>query len=95
MATYYYGATINLHYLPSQDLAQLYPNPVTNHLQIETQANTPLHFQLTDLQGRVLLNQTWTGQQSQSIDLSHLAQGLYLYTILVDDKRQTGKLVKQ
>ena len=93
--TLYYQPTVNLHYLPSQDLAQLYPNPVTNHLQIETQANTPLHFQLTDLQGRVLLNQTWTGQQSQSIDLSHLAQGLYLYTILVDDKRQTGKLVKQ
>jgi hypothetical protein len=51
-------------------------------------------FTLNDLTGRQLLQQPLT-QQQQTIDISQLSQGFYVYSIKYGDGRQAiGKICK-
>jgi hypothetical protein len=91
---YYQQGTINIQYLPNNDLVKIFPNPTTNVIQLQPHTtNTPLHFQLVDMQGRVLMEQTI--YQQQVIDIHHLAAGVYGYTIHTNNQIQRGKIIKQ
>lgn len=75
----------------------LYPNPVKDHLNIDFQGESDdlCRIEITDLQGTVqaafLLNQA----QKNSIDLTHLSQGIYIVRFSVNDIFITsGKFIK-
>lgn len=90
----YYEGTINVQYLPNNDLVALFPNPSTDFIHIQPQTtNTPLYFQLVDMQGRVIIERTI--QQQQVIDIHYLAAGVYAYTIQSSNQIQNGKIIKQ
>ncbi len=73
----------------------LYPNPSSGHVSIET-ALRDYSIQFFDGGGRLV----WTSSKlsgNQEMDLSHLANGIYLYTVVDDDGRKLddGKLVME
>jgi hypothetical protein len=78
---------------------RVYPNPVSGLLNIAYYNTTAAGslFMLTDVTGKVLLTQTLAGSTgAESIDVSRLVSGIYLYRI-VEDKVTTaqGKVIKQ
>ncbi len=84
-------ATENPH-SPAQVL--VYPNPATQDLRI--QSESPFSkVTLQDLQGRVLMSQTFDAVQSQTLDMSAISSGVYLLTIEGEMGRVTSKVVKQ
>ncbi len=71
-----------------------YPNPATQDLRI--QSESPFSkVTLQDLQGRVLMSQTFDAVQSHMLDLSAISRGVYLLTIEGEIGRVTSKVVKQ
>ncbi len=61
----------------------IYPNPLSNILNIERNSAYTGDFkiQLTTVTGQVLINTTLGRGKKQSLDISHLAQGVYLLTM--------------
>ena len=67
----------------------IYPIPVTNNLAIEAQNNEFTYLNLVDVTGKVILKKEFT--QSTSLDVSHIAKGMYYLNLKTDE----GKLTKQ
>jgi len=73
----------------------VYPNPVTDVLQINNPLSNAMLLQLTDITGKLLLRQT-VAKGHAEISLQSFSPGMYLYRF-TDSKGyvQVGKLVKQ
>lgn len=71
----------------------IYPNPATDNLRLESQ--TPLvQVNLTDLAGRVALQQTFRQTQDYvSVDVSGLPSGIYLLEAETEDGRRSVQKV--
>ena len=67
----------------------IYPIPATNNLTIEAQNNDFTSLNLVDVTGKVILKKEFT--QSTSLDVSHIAKGMYYLNLKTDE----GKLSKQ
>ena len=66
---------------------RVYPNPTTQRLQIEREvASKPLFLQLTDINGKALEKQSISDLKS-TLDLSGLANGLYILRLSDGSKR--------
>jgi hypothetical protein len=81
------------------DEVSMFPNPAQNYLSIRyvLQKNSPVHFVITDLTGKVMLDETATshaGKQEQVFDISRWAKGIYFVGISTGDERRTLKLLK-
>ncbi len=90
------AATFNID---NSNEVQLYPNPSngTVNLMMDFDANE-VSLKLNDLSGKLVYTQT-IGQVSkkdvQSMNLSHLAKGVYFIQLLVDDHIYNGKIILQ
>lgn len=72
---------------------QLYPNPTTGLVYIQSENNEPFSYQITDIYGRILQHDLLT---NLPIDLSNYANGIYLIQILKQHQiLQTEKIIKQ
>jgi|GEM_PF-1050297 len=73
-----------------------YPNPVTSHvyIQLNTKISENAFFELKNIQGKTLIRQA-IKHPYFSIELTDLPSGLFLITILIDDKVYTGKILKE
>jgi len=85
---------------PSRAFAAVYPNPATDQVAIAYQLEAPAAVTTTlrDPSGRIVL-QTLTatqamGQHQQSLDVSSLPHGIYIYQIEAGDQIKTGRLAK-
>ncbi|PZF72817.1 T9SS type A sorting domain-containing protein [Taibaiella soli] len=73
----------------------LYPNPVNDILQINSPLTSTATIQLTDITGKILLQQTLPKGHSE-ISLQSFPPSIFLYRIIgIDGYLQQGKLVKQ
>ena len=73
---------------------QLYPNPITDKLAIQTNTTEPFEIILYDLSSRKLLQQSFT--TTTIINTESLAKGMYIYQ--VRNKKgisKTGKVIKE
>lgn len=82
-----------------QDL-RVYPNPVINqtHLDLPAMFEGEVALTLTDAQGKLILIRTETvkpGEGHLTLDLGHLAGGLYLLNVESGADQATLKIVKQ
>jgi hypothetical protein len=98
--SYSYSDIVSVRYGDVQPLAYLYPNPVSNELFIESRLLVRVEsLQITDLQGRLVLNESWTDatavpSKKQSINVRSWNEGIYLVTILNrDGSRKQERLV--
>ena len=79
--------------------AQLYPNPVTDKacLQYQLCEISPVDITITDLVGRIMLQQNLPAQDAgihlMDLDLSHLPSGVYLCRLRTDRGSETLKIV--
>ena len=72
------------------DDQKIFPNPVKSILKIEL--STDSHIQLTDLNGRILIE--GLSGSNISLDLSALKDGTYLLVIIQDKQKVIRKIVK-
>lgn len=72
--------------------AYIYPSIVTDNISINGSFSFA-NIELFNLQGQKVLNKNIEYQES--INISHLNRGLYLYTIYIDGSKHCGKLIKK
>ena len=88
---------VNLGIYEVTDVAwTIYPNPASDLLHIQLDSNLPVEsIQITDLSGRVILSEPWSGELLQTIPISELSAGYYTVKIR-SGSREWGKvLIKQ
>jgi len=71
----------------------LYPNPARDQFSIKTNISENCHFELTDINGKVLLSENLINMKP--IDISQLHAGMYFVTIAYGNTKQTFKVIKQ
>ena len=76
----------------NEAILQISPNPAHNKIRIQHQKSGIL--QLYNPQGKMLLQQHLNETGQQTIDITHLPVGVYVYEFLVDGRAvENGKLV--
>ena len=70
----------------------VYPNPTSGIITLKLSSDAQVI--ITNDMGQQLFNQSFT-QNEHSIDLSHVATGMYIVTVVCKDQHQFFKLVKQ
>lgn len=55
----------------------VYPNPTNSKLWLQWEQEGEYPISISDITGKTLLQTTYTAQQEQAIDISHLSNGLY------------------
>lgn len=82
---------------PTSEKFEIFPNPVSNTLNLNYPANGSAELKITDLLGRPLLKVTLpTGQSRYSTDTKEWPAGLYIYQITNNTGLvSSGKIMKQ
>jgi len=73
---------------------QVYPNPVTDVLNISG-ANKILHVLVMDIYGRKVIDANGSGMLTQNIAVKHLPEGTYMVIVKTATDNNTFKIVKQ
>jgi hypothetical protein len=72
---------------------KVYPNPVSDWIEIESNTNKELMISIVDLSGKVLVNSKLCG--SSKIDLTNFQKGFYILKINQPEKiLETRKIIK-
>ena len=74
----------------------IFPNPTSDYLtlKVEDYNNEALSYSLLDEQGKLVLNEQITNQDTQ-VAMSNLARGAYFINVLQENKKiQTFKIIK-
>jgi hypothetical protein len=74
----------------------VFPNPTSDYLtlKVEDYNNEALSYSLLDEQGKLVLNEQITNQDTQ-VAMSNLARGAYFINVLQENKKiQTFKIIK-
>jgi uncharacterized protein (TIGR02145 family) len=85
---------------PSIQGINIYPNPTNNNINVVIQATseTQTNIRITDLLGRVVLEQTEaliTGSNTITYNISDFAKGVYLIQVSNGNEQKVFKLVKE
>lgn len=74
----------------------IYPNPVADLLNINTEFNSGKlgRYSIYTMRGERVWAQTLVGQSLSTIDVSDLAKGQYVLECIADGKRQTQRFIK-
>lgn len=74
----------------------IYPNPTSNLLNIAFgDINSAKNIVLTDLQGKIILEENNINLNNAQIDLSNFSKGIYLLQVKVNDTAKVFKVSKQ
>lgn len=77
--------------LENQDF-YIYPNPSSQLFQFVFARNVDVVITLTDLAGRTVLSNIYTNKNKINLPIQHLASGIYLATLNLDDQKFIRKL---
>jgi hypothetical protein len=58
----------------------VYPNPVTDYLSVQKEINEALDYQITDLNGRIMMEGVLI-DEVQNIDFTKISSGIYFIKI--------------
>lgn len=71
---------------------KLYPNPSYGKITVSTNASTPLHFYIFDLEGTLVYQTVLKNNERKSIE--NLRKGTYLYDVFENDESiEEGKII--
>ncbi len=75
--------------------SKVYPNPTTDFVIIELQQKTGITYQLTDLNGKTILQGQFI-DKANKLNLSKQTPGIYLLTLInpTDNQKETTKIIK-
>lgn len=77
------------------DPISIYPNPTNDRLHINAQNNQLTKATITDINGRIVIDEELGNQSKTSINVSSLNPGIYFVNIQTNNGSQTVKMVKQ
>ncbi len=83
--------------IPQEDAARIFPNPFADAIRMEAPAVPgPLRLEIYAASGKLVFQRQWAGGAAlqQTIELSHLPAGIYLYRVATQGKSSCGKLIK-
>lgn len=84
--------TVGIEDVELLSAVKLYPNPVTDKLNIESSQTQAITVTLTDLQGRTIRQSTFE-QGTGSVDVSNVAKGMYLIQLRSGDELEVRKVL--
>jgi hypothetical protein len=75
--------------------SKVYPNPTTDFVNIELQEKNKITYQLTDLNGKTVLQGQFT-DRTNKIDLSKQTAGIFYLTLIntTDNQKESTKIIK-
>ena len=79
------------------DRVGVFPNPTAGHLYVLLPvdlSNGDVQITISDLTGRRVLEQQFSGQKQLTVDLSALAEGLYTVAVQVEGQMGVRKVVR-
>ena len=79
--------------ISDEDFIQLYPNPASNTLIIETSSQTNASYSIYDITGRLLL--TASLSRKTSIDVSDFDEGVYVIQLQTAEGMVSRRFIKQ
>jgi hypothetical protein len=72
----------------------VYPNPFKNVLNIILKdASAPVKLRLTDVSGRVVLQQSFSG--ATTLNINHISSGIYILQVIDGSTVHSFKVYKQ
>lgn len=78
------------------ELFEVYPNPSKEYIQVISDANRSLNYQISDLNGKEIINGSLKiGFNKKTIDISNLKSGIYLISLISNDGISSQKFIKQ
>lgn len=88
--------TVGINNKEQEFFMSAFPNPSDKFITLESKSEkiSDTKFELTDLNGKVLLLGVMT-QQKQNVDVSELTTGIYFLRLTQNNKQQTFKLIKK
>jgi uncharacterized repeat protein (TIGR01451 family) len=95
-----YSSILSLNKKGEETLVSFYPNPFTDkvNLQVNTESKQACRILVSDLSGKILLNQSvicQAGSNSIVIDnLKELSSGIYLLQVIMEQGTITKKLIR-
>ena len=93
--SYFAKAYDNMATVENQQISfQILPNPAGDKVEIHHTFSGNVQVQLTDLNGKVLLNQGFNRNKFQ-LDTTHFPNGIYLVQLIQNGKISTEKLIIQ
>lgn len=86
-----FSSTVGTEKLDAGMNGYFYPNPAINQITIET--NIPATITITDLNGRILKNQTIS--ENTNIDVENLREGVYVFWFRTEVETKSSTLIIQ
>lgn len=90
----YTATALNNELNLANELLLVYPNPATNYVEINFTRNDLATIDITNNQGQEVFHQEHFNK-NMIINTSHLAKGLYIVTLTTNQKKHTGKFIKE
>lgn len=91
-----FNTTLTVNDIENTKNLKVYPNPVTNVLEIESSFTGDYQLQITNSLGQIALKQSQNVLSSTSLDVSTLSKGIYFLNITSDiGEKSTIKFVKK
>jgi hypothetical protein len=87
------GATLN-NEEREQEKYKVYPNPVSNQLNITVTDSSIENIIITDINGRILLDKKYTAADNAVIDTSGFSRGIYNVTVTAGNSKFFKKIIK-
>jgi len=82
--------------LSNESLVRIYPNPAHGYFVIGNYGKVDVRtasILVRDLTGRTLINQKFTNDTEQKINIGSLSKGMYVVSIITPGNVQTQKLI--
>jgi hypothetical protein len=91
------NSTLKTEDVNSLNDLMVYPNPFTDHLyfEIPENLNSDYTLSITDFSGKQIHSQFCKANDLKKIDLSFLPKGIYIFSIEVDGKIVSKKVIKK
>ncbi len=87
------GSNVGLGEMYSTNSLEVYPNPVNDVLNLKNNSTTPVHFEIVDVQGKVILNSQIVISTSQ-ISTTNWERGVYFVKYTANSNQSIVKIVK-
>ena len=74
---------------------RVYPNPAKDYIEVDIEAErfSSSEIELFDMQGRMVKRAKLAGRQGNRIDVSSLPPGAYTYSVTLNEKAFSGKII--
>ena len=72
----------------------VYPNPAKDHLELQLTEARTIEYIIYGLNGQVYQQGERSNSSNHQFDINQIAQGMYLLEVIVDDRREIIRFMK-